>query len=223
VTALLNVVHAKRRAFDDAIEHRDNSAAAVRKQEASLGDLDARIGSIKRGLVQQRVAAATGSAPETMLSDADLPASQLDAEAGRLVLEQLRQRAAEAAAQVDPAEKAWKKAVCAYAAELEAKARGEVEAALQVLSAACAKGIAAATVSRSHGETMGYVSPRIGTMFGPCGILTDVLFSIPSSDWPRDIDRFGFGGRPINQSVTGHPGVAEQVEQILGEIDEVAP
>lgn len=211
----------KCRALDDATRHSEEAAASASKQEMRVADLRRQLERRRAALLAERVAA-TGNVDFAPGSAAELQDLDLDIEAATLLAAQLEQRRLDANSALEKAKSVWAKSVCKFAQEIEAGAIAEIELALAALAKSCARGVAAAKVSRDFGEIRGSYNMPVAHWFGSAGQLVAQLRQIAWPQFPTSIDPSGFG-RPqtAGEVPTTLAGVDEAEISIRKLIDEV--
>jgi hypothetical protein len=219
MSGLLADVHASRTALADADRRLTDCNAAAAKQKRLAAELRERAGRVRKMLLEERVAAVSGGAPASTNSQ-DLIDSEIDADAADLAAEQLARRAADAATALELARKAYDRTVCAFVQACEADAIGEIEAALDTLSSACAQAIAAADLSKEHGQLRGSYNFPITDWFGAGGQLVYELRKIRWPRWPTELGPREFACQYNREMVTNHPGVDAARASIQAQIDD---
>jgi hypothetical protein len=207
--------------LDNALERRANATRASGAQQRKLVEVRRRLGARREEMLAERIAAAAASVESTS-SAAELQDLQLDIEAAEQLARQLERRQEEANALCDRAEQAWRKSVCKFAQAQEATAVSEIEGILVALGQACARGIAAAKVSREFGEIRGSYNLDTSRWYGSAGQLTAALRKIEWPTWPNPIGPGPFFVQYVNDSLGTLAGVSEAEEVLLGAINGAA-
>ncbi len=201
-------------ALDNALERRANATQASSAQQRKLVEVRGRLETRREEMLAERIAAATASVESTS-SAAELQDLQLDIEAAEELARQLERRQEGANALCERAEQAWRKSVCKFAQAQEATAVSEIEKILEALGEACARGIAAAKVSREFGEIRGSYSLGCRRWYGSAGELTAALREIKWPRWPNPIDPGPFTIQYVDESLANLAGVSEAEEALL--------
>lgn len=205
-------------ALDTALERRADATWASSAQQRKLAEIRRRLEARREEMLAERIAAAAASVEATS-SAAELQDLQLDIEAAEELARQLERRREEANALCERAEQAWRKSVCKFAQAQEATAVSEIEGILTALGQACARGIAAAKVSREFGEIRGSYSLDTKRWYGSAGQLTAALRTIEWPRWPNPIGPGPFSIQYVNESLGTLAGVSEAEAAILEAIN----
>jgi hypothetical protein len=160
--------------LDSALERRTEATNAASAQQRKLAKIRTRLDARRGEILAERIASATAAVGQTS-SAAELQDLQLDIEAAEVLARQLEQRRDEANTLCERADRAWRTSVCKFAQAQEATAICEIERMLAALGEACARGIAAAKVSREFGEIRGSYSLGSRRRYGSAGELTAAL------------------------------------------------
>jgi hypothetical protein len=207
-----------RDALDTALERRKDATRASNAQQRRLAELRTRIEARRGEILAERIASATAAVGQTS-SAAELQDLQLDIEAAEVLARQLDQRRDEADTLCERADQAWRKSVCKFAQSEEAAAVSKIENILNALGEACARGIAAAKVSREFGEIRGSYSLDTSRWYGSAGQLAAALRKIEWPKWPNPISPGPFFIQYANESLGTFAGVPEAEEVLLGAIN----
>jgi hypothetical protein len=213
MSALLSRVRTTRLAFDEALDASDAAVAAASQQSRRARRLHERAREVRQSAIEHRISIAAGDDHGAQVSPDDTQSSERDAEAADVLAARLAERAEQLSRAATRAEEPWKKAVCAYAQEVETQAIRDIETALEHLSAACARGIAAADISREHGQIRGSHNLGLEKWYGSAGQLVHALRGIEWPTWPNAIDPKGFKVQRTGWPIT-HPGVEAELAAI---------
>lgn len=216
--SVLEEMQRLRCALDNALERRADATRASSAQQRKLLEMRRRLETRRGEMLAERIAAAAASVESTS-SAAELQDLQLDIEAAEEVARQLERRQEEANALCERAEQAWRKSVCKFAQAQEAIAVSEIEGILEALGQACARGIAAAKVSREFGEIRGSYALDTSRWYGSAGQLTAALRKIEWPKWPNPIGPGPFSIQYVNDSLATLAGVSEAEAAILEAIN----
>lgn len=203
-----------RDALDTAVERRTDATRASSAQQCRLAELRTRLEARRGEILAERIASATAAVGQTS-SAAELQDLQLDIEAAEVLARQLDQRRDEADKLCERADQAWRKSVCKFAQAEEATALCEIGRMVTALGEACARGIAAAKVSREFGEIRGSYSLGSRRWYGSAGELTAALREIKWPRWPNPIDPGPFAIQYTDESLATLAGVSEAEEALL--------
>jgi hypothetical protein len=207
-----------RDALDTALQRRTDATRASSAQQRRLAELRTRLEARRGEILAERIASATAAVGQTS-SAAELQDLQLDIEAAEVLARQLDQRRDEADKLCERKDQAWRKSVCKFAQSEEATALFEIEKILNALGDACARGIAAAKVSREFGEIRGSYNPDTSRWYGSAGQLTAALRKIEWPKWPNPIGPGPFFVQYVNDSLRTLAGVSEAEEMLLSAIN----